>query len=172
MRSLINKAKNKDAEAFVELMELQMQSMYKVARSILSSEEDIADAFQGTLLTCWEKLEQLEEERYFKTWLIRILINKCNDIHRQRQKLLPMDQMPEIPKEDLGFTNFEWESILMSLDEKYRTVVILYYVEGFKTSEIASMLGIAESSVRTRLSRSKEKLLKEYDVFIERSRSV
>lgn len=171
MNDLIKKAKAHDAESFISLMQQQLQSMYKVAKSMLSSEEDIADAFQETIMTCWEKIHQLEEERYFRTWLIRILINKCNDILRQKQKLVLVEQLPEIPKADLGFANLEWEEVLNSLDEKYRIVVILYYVEGFKTSEIAELLGIQESSVRTRLSRSKEKLVKNYYSDLKRRKS-
>ncbi|MBQ8663173.1 MAG: RNA polymerase sigma factor [Eubacterium sp.] len=172
MNSLIKKAKAHDAECFVELMQQQLQSMYKIAKAMLSSEEDIADAFQETILTCWEKIHQLEEERFFRTWLIRILINKCNDILRQKQKFVLVEELPEVPKTDLGFANLEWEEVLNSLDEKYRIVVILYYVEGFKTSEIAEMLGIQESSVRTRLSRSKEKLARDYYPDLKRRNSV
>ena len=74
----IQKAKNGDA--FIALMKSYMQSMYKIARSILKSDEDVADAIQETILSCWEKIDQLKECRYFKTWMIRILINKCNNI--------------------------------------------------------------------------------------------
>ena len=162
MDNLIKLAKARDADAFVELMRVHLQSMYKIARSMLTSEEDIADAFQETILACWEKLHQLEEDRYFKTWMTRILINKCNDILRAKTKFILLDELPDIPKYDTQFSNLEWNQVLESLDEKYRTVVILYYVEGFKTSEIASLLGIQESSVRTRLSRSREKLAREY----------
>ena len=82
MNYLIKKARQGDTDAFVELMERQKQSMYKVARSYLHREEDIADAMQETVLDCYEKLGQLKSDRYFSTWLIRILINNCNDILR------------------------------------------------------------------------------------------
>ena len=67
---LIKKARQGDTDAFVELMERQKQSMYKVARSYLHREEDIADAMQETVLDCYEKLGQLKSDRYFSTWLI------------------------------------------------------------------------------------------------------
>ena len=77
---LIRKAKKGDADAFCRLMELETQNMYKIARAYLKNDEDAADAISDTILTCFEKLHTLQNNRYFKTWLIRILINKCKDI--------------------------------------------------------------------------------------------
>lgn len=51
MEELVRKAKHKDADAFEELIRLNMQSMYKVAKAYLSSDEDVADAVQETILT-------------------------------------------------------------------------------------------------------------------------
>lgn len=169
---LIKKARARDADAFTELMMSQMQSMYKTARSVLDNEEDAADAISDTILTCWEKLGQLKEDRYFRTWMTRILINKCRDIQRKKENLFFTDEVPEIESEEKGFTNLEWEQALESLDERGRTVVILYYVEGFKTSEIAEILQIPESTVRTRLARAREKLAVHYGVSMERRRMV
>ena len=56
MNNLIERAKQRDAEAFTQLMQSQMQNMYKTARALLSNEEDAADAISETILVCWEKL--------------------------------------------------------------------------------------------------------------------
>ena len=156
--------KNGDADAFIALMQSYIQSMYKVARSILKSDEDVADAIQETILSCWEKLEQLKESRYFKTWMIRILINKCNDIWNEKKRYVSDEDLPESPVYDADFDNAEWNIVMHSLDEKYRLVIILYYVEGFKTSEISKLLNISESTVRTRLSRGRDHLTKLYGI--------
>lgn len=50
---LVKKAQQRDADAFTQLMEGQMQNMYKAARSILRSEDDVADAVSETMLICW-----------------------------------------------------------------------------------------------------------------------
>ena len=81
MKTLIKKAQHKDADAFVELMQENMKDMYKVARAILSNDEDAADAIQDTILACWEKIHTLKQEDFFKTWLTRILINNLSLIH-------------------------------------------------------------------------------------------
>lgn len=163
MDKLIREAKRGDATAFTELIKMHTQSMYKSARAILHHDEDVADAISETILTCWEKIGQLKEDKYFKTWLIRILINKSNDILRKRENLFFTNEMPEVPATDRNFENVEWKEALDSLGERYRMVIMLYYVEGFKTSEIGQILDIPESTVRTRLARGREQLGNIYD---------
>lgn len=161
MKNLVEMAQNRDADAFTALMQSQMQNMYKASRAILANEEDAADAIQETILTCWEKIGQLENPAYFRTWMTRILINKCKDILRKKEKLLFTEEIPEIPSQDTGYANMEWNEALKSLDEKYRLVILLYCVEGYKTSEISMILEIPESTVRTRLARGRQRLAAE-----------
>ena len=162
MDSLIGRAKQGDPDAFTELMQLQMQNMYKAARSVLYHDEDVADAISETILICWEKLWQLKEEAYFRTWMTRILINKCNDILRKQRNVTLVEEVPETSFYDRKYENVEWEEALESLDEKYRLVLMLYYVEGFKTGEISEILDVPESTVRTRLARGRQQLAKEF----------
>lgn len=168
MNQLIEKAKKKDPDAFTELIQQQMQMMYKIAKSILYSDEDVADAIQDTILACWEKMNSLKNERYFKTWLIRILVNKCNDQIRRHKSCFPIEQIPEISVSNTEFENLEWNETLNCLDEKYRLVIMLYYVEGFKTSQISQILEISASTVRTRLARAREKLTAIYQIDTKR----
>lgn len=172
MEELVKRALERDADAFSDLMLSQMQEMYKIARTILSNEEDAADAISDTILSCWEKLHQLKEVKYFRTWMTRILINKCRDILRKRERLFLTDKMQESAAVDRGFENIEWEQALESLDEHYRTVVVLYYAEGFKASEISEILQIPESTVRTRLARAREKMAEHYGVQRKRRRTL
>lgn len=171
MDTLIQKAKRGDPESFTRLMEGQMQSMYKAAKAILGSDEDAADAIQETILCCWEKLGQLRENRYFKTWMTRILINKCNDLIKKRRELLPEDKIAHIAAAGREFDNVEWNETLRTLEEKYRLVIMLYYVEGFKTGEIGQILDLPESTVRTRLARGRKKLAEIYGVKERRATS-
>lgn len=81
---LVKRAKSGNEEAFIRLMELQSDCMYKMAKTILKNEEDVADAMAETVLTCWEKSSTLRKNRYVKTWMIRILLNKCYDLLRKK----------------------------------------------------------------------------------------
>ena len=158
MNLLIRKARKHDKYAFQKLMTEHMESMYKVAKSILKNDDDVADAMQETALTCWEKIDTLREDKYFKTWLMRILINHCYAIYNQRKEMVSEDILLEWGFEDDGYVSAEWKEFLNCLDEKYRVVIILYYVEGFKTREIAELLQINESTIRSRLVSARKQM--------------
>lgn len=162
MDHLILEAKRGDPDAFSALMQSQMQNMYKAARAILNSDEDAADAIADTILICWEKLDQLKKPEFFRTWMTRILINKCKDIIRKRKRYSFVEEVPDVSVQEEGFENVEWIDALNCLEEKYRLVAVLYYVEGFSTVEIGKMLGMPDSTVRSRLSRARRKLAQEF----------
>lgn len=159
---LIKRAKKGDADAFCQLMEMQMQSMYKIAWSYLENEDDVADAVQDTICICFEKITSLKFNRYFKTWLIRILINECKDLLAKRKKVVYTDILPEVPFHESNFTMIEWEEMLKGLDEKYRVILVLYYMEELQVKEIAEILDMKENTVKSRLMRGRQKLLENF----------
>lgn len=158
---LVKKAKNKEPNAFTELIQLYMKDMYRTAIAILMNDEDAADAIQETILACWEKMDTLQHTQYFKTWMIRILINKCYDIRKKREKIVPFEEYEEPAKEDIY--NIEVKEALSTLDEKYRLIMMLYYGEGYCVKEIAEFLKIPESTVQTRLARGRKRLREYYE---------
>ena len=161
MRSLVKKAQQQDAEAFIQLMEMHKESMYKIAHSYLKRDADIADVMQETILDCFEKIQTLKDPNYFKTWLIRILINNCNDIIRKESKVCLLEHYEGLEIEAVAEDLMEFRELLNSIDEKYRTILILYYVEGYRIREIAGLLDMNESTVNSRLRRSRMMLKKE-----------
>ena len=123
--------------------------MYKVARGILDNDEDAADAIQDTILTCFEKIHTLKNPEYFKTWMIRILINECNKIHRHYKNFSRAEELPEVPGQDMSIEEFEFKEMLGML-------------EGFRIADIASILNMNENTVKTRLVRARMQLKQEY----------
>lgn len=162
MKYLVKRAQKHDDQAFVELIELEKQDMYKVARSYLRSQEDIADAIQDTIVTCYEKISSLKEPKYFKTWMIRILINKCKDIIRAGKHESLLEVFPEQEDMCMAYQNYEFEELMGQIDDKYRIILLLYYSEGFKIREIAEILDLEENTVKTRLARGRRQFEKEY----------
>lgn len=160
LQFLVKRAKRKDAEAFSSLIHCCTKEMYKVAISILMNDEDAADAIQDAVLICWEKIPELKQDKYFKTWLTKILINKCYDIRKQRRRFVELEAYQEAAAD--GQSNTEWKEALSLLGEKYRTIMILFYEEGYQTGEIAEILKIPRSTVLTRLRRGREKLADYY----------
>lgn len=162
MEKLVQKAILGDTDAFLELMEKNSLSMYKVARGILGNDDDAADAIQDTILSCFEKIHTLQKPKYFKTWMIRILINECNQILRHYKKVQMPGEIPEAPLQDQSLAEFEFKEMLNLVDEKYRIILILYYVEEYKISEIADILEMNENTVKTRMARAREELRAAY----------
>ena len=162
MQELVEKAVRGDADAFLELMEMNSLSMYKTARGILKNDNDVSDAIQDTILTSFEKIHKLKNPQYFKTLLIRILINECNQILRHYKKVNTIEQVPETPRQDKTLAEFEFKEMLEQVDEKYRVILVLYYEQGFKISEIAELLELNENTVKTRLARAREQIRSAY----------
>ena len=169
MELLIRKAQNGDKEAFISIINEHLQMMYKVAKTRLSSEEDIGDAIQETILAAYKSICVLKNTSYFKTWLIKILINKCNDIISKNKKVIYVEDYYEsIENEDLLEAkvsieeNIVFNETLNSLDESYKTVIVLYYVSGFNTREISEILKEKEGTIKSRLSRARQKLKEIY----------
>ena len=163
MTDLIKKAIYGDTDAFLELMDVNSLAMYKVAKGILGNDDDVADAVQNTILTCFEKLNTLKKPRYFKTWMIRILINNCNEMLRHKGRVFPTMEMEEGIFEEPGYVDCEWKEILASLEEKYQVVMLLYYSKSLSVKEIAALLEISQNTVLTRLSRARKQLRAEYE---------
>lgn len=145
-----------DRQFFIASAQAMERSMYCIARSYLRCEADCEDALQNALLRAWEKRSTLREERYFRTWLTRILINSCKETLRRQRRESPSADFPEAAAPQGGDPAL-WES-LRALDEKYRVIVVLHYRDGYSVREIASILRVPESTVKTRLFRARQQL--------------
>lgn len=182
MKSLVKRAQRGDDQAFVELIEENKQAMYKIAVGILKNDFDAADAIQESILTCYEKLRELKKAQYFKTWLLRILINNCNQMLREQKKVVGIEayygaedikgkKAEEKIAAPLGAAtiNEDFLELLDQMEQQYRVVLILYYVEEMSIREISQILQMNENTVKTRLSRGrgvyKKLYLKEHPEF-------
>ena len=137
----------------------------------LKNDEDVADAIQDTILSCYENLKSLKQNRYFKTWMIRILINKCKDMIQKKKLVTYTDQMPETPFHEEKYAAMEWIQALEPLDSKYRLVVLLYYMEGFGIREISDILDMKESTVKSRLYRGRKQIAEMYGYKVKEGRA-
>lgn len=159
---LVKQAQAGDKEAFIDLIEHCKQALYKTAIAMLKNDADAADAIQDTVLKCYENLRGLREPRFFKTWLTRILINQCKKIMKQRRNVVPLYEHPELEGEGADTSQEEFLELLNQLEEQYRIVLYLHYVEEFSVKEIGVILELNENTVKTRLSRGRTKLKKIY----------
>lgn len=154
---LVDKAKKGNGKAFTKLIEENIKSIYRVAKGILSSEDDIEDAIQNTILKAYSNIKTLRKEELFKTWLIKILINECNKIYNFNKKCISLDKVIEEQYND-KYENLDLKIAVDSLPEELRLVIVLFYFEDLKISEVSEIIGIPEGTVKSRLSRAKTKI--------------
>ena len=136
------------------------RQLYSTAKTILSDDHDCADAIQETIVKAFSKIGTLRNDKYAKTWLIRILINECYTLLRKSSKLVPLEGMSKMAETNTD-TNTDYSDLykaLNSLKEELRLPVILYYIEDFNIKEIAQILEISEGAVQKRLARARGKL--------------
>lgn len=145
-----------DKQTFVALVDEKSQTLFRVARSILRNGEDCNDALQEGILKAWASRHRLRNQRYFATWITRIIINECHNILRKQAKYT---LMAEVPDEAVCHTpDGDLHQVIDALPEALRLPVILHYVEGYSGKEIASLLRIPLVTVRNRLYSARKKL--------------
>lgn len=145
-------------EKFTQEVLAAEKSLFYVAKAILKKDEDCADAMQNAILSAYEKQHTLKEEKYFKTWLTRILINECYSLLRGRKDMLSYEEYVQTVPETGGEAYSEVYLELVELEEQYRIPFILHYVEGYSAREIAEILGTTEGGVKNRLYRGRNRL--------------
>ncbi len=150
---------NLSADNIENLVHTYGDVLYRLCYVILKSESDAEDVVQETIIKYIEKKPTLKDYEHTKAWLITVAKNKCRDIlrYKQRHSHIDIDNMREVPVQSSEIGILE---ILMTLPEKFRIVLMLYYVEEYKIDEIAEIVGKTPSAVKMRLQKGR-KLLKE-----------
>lgn len=168
MENLINEAKKGNKEAFTQLIISMEQDLYKIARMRFSCEADIEDAVQETIIQTFRSIKKIKSPEYFKTWIIKVLINKCNKIYRKKEKYLEYieelsDDTDSYDDNDILISKLDFYTLIKHLNYKERIAIILYYSEDLTTKQISKILKEPESTIRNRISRAKIKIKKIYD---------
>ena len=134
--------------------------LYRTAYLLLGNPHDVQDALQEVLLRYMEKAPDFQSPDHEKAWLLRVTSNCCKDCLRFRirhayidleslRELLPAPDKQQLVRE------------LYALPARYKTVLILFYFEGYSAKEIAQILSLSENAVKKRLQRAREALKKE-----------
>lgn len=133
--------------------------LYRLALSHLGSEHDAEDAVQDAFAKYITSAPEFTDDAHERAWLIRVTVNRCHDMARQRSVRThePLDEGLNVPDKPQTDSSGLLDA-LSRISEKYRTVIVLHHLEGFSVTEVASMLRITASSVKMRLSRGREQL--------------
>lgn len=131
--------------------------LYRLCVVMLGNESDAEDAVQETIIKYFLKAPEFENEEHKKAWLIKVAANQCRDMLRSRKRRtqMPLDWLPAAAdaRSDSGILD-----ALMTLPEKFRIVLTLYYVEEWPMEQIARSIGRTSSAVKMRLRKGRKLL--------------
>jgi len=161
---LVTRAQAGDEEAFAELTMILVDRFHGLARTMLRDPGLAEDAVQGALVRVWQDLPRLRESDRFEAWAYRLLVNACYTEARRARRWLPgvlgralVDTT--VPDGTGGVADRdELERGFRRLPMDQRAVVALHHYLGFTLAETATVLDIAEGTVRSRLYRAMETL--------------
>ena len=132
-------------------------ALYRFALVMLKNSHDAEDAVQDTLLRYMERAPRFDGPGRERAWLFTVAANRCRDTLREARRH-PRAELDELSVESTDPEDAGVLDALMGLPEKYRETMLLHYVEGYGTREIARMIGRTPSAVKMRLKKGRELL--------------
>jgi len=174
---LIQKSQQGDMDAFEQLLLRYEKKVYTIAYKYMGNHEDASDLAQEALIKAYQSIGSFRGESSFGTWLGRITANKCLDELRRRKRIQVTSLDDEVELEEgsvqkelaaPGDTPEEHtmrqetvqyvQSMLNSMREEYRMVLVLRELEGYSYEEIAQQLSCSLGTVKSRISRARNYL--------------
>lgn len=170
---LVIKLQNGDKSAFEELFELYKTNAVKTAYLLTGNRALADDIAQEAFVQCYLKINDLKNPLQFKTWFFKILTRIAWRMNTKEKSAVPVENIFEVmpcsndQSIENNFIKKETSKKIMAaidnLDYKQRTVVLLYYYKEFSVSEISSIMGCFEGTVKSRLYAARRNLKKSLD---------
>ncbi len=149
-----------DERAFGELVARYQGRFYGVARRMLRSDADAADAVQLAFLHVHRHAGSYRSKWSGSTWLYRILTNVAIDLWRKHRRLSETEEVPTAAAAERTGDRIDLDRALAKLPSEARAALVLCYVEGLSYSEIARVRGVTVNTVKTHLLRAKRLMRK------------
>lgn len=164
IEDLIEEAKHGNKDACAKLIESMRSDLYRIAKSKLSNDDDTQDVVQITITKAYFSMCGNKKINNFKAWITTILINECKAVYKKRkrnddlsQKYIASDKTVDYIEHDLDF-----ENMINSLNEREKEIFELRYVDNLPVKQIARKLHMNENTIKTILSRGRNKIRKAY----------
>lgn len=151
-------ARKGDTEAFSKLYSLVYKDLYHTALYNLRNEHDAYDAVSEAVIDAFSSIGRLKNEEAFKSWIMQILFAKIK--RKQKEYINSAVELDEEIQEtsSFDFENAELREEMDKLDNESKAILTLAVLGGYNSSEIAGIYGLKASSIRSKLSRIKERL--------------
>lgn len=154
---IAKKAIKGDDQAFLQVMQLYKDTLYRTAFAFLKNEHDALEAMQEVTFRAYQKIHTVKEPSYLKTWLVRIMMNYCQDQLKKRKRYSSSEILQEIGfNEDT--TQLEINEAIASLSCVEQQLIFLKYFQNTKIKEIAELEKIPEGTVKSRLHKALKSL--------------
>lgn len=155
-------------DEFEQILRKYGNNIYRIALVHTQNEMDAQDIVQEVFLKYAGNSDKFRSDEHLKAWLIRVAINLCTDLKRSAWNKKTTELSDEcLPSEEFSTSESELHQAVMSLPEKYKNVIHLFYYEGYSIKEISQITEQKENAVKTQLSRGrnilKDVLKGEYD---------
>lgn len=155
---LVERAIKGDEEAFLEIMHLYKVDLYKTAISFLKNEEKALEAIQEVTYRAYKNLKNIRQKQYFKTWLIRIMINYCNDELKKDHRVVLDEKLIMNQRTSENYFELEMKDALSKIDNRSREMIILKYFQDLTIKEIAIIMERPEGTIKTWLHKALQSL--------------
>ncbi|MGE6721268.1 sigma-70 family RNA polymerase sigma factor [Peribacillus frigoritolerans] len=159
---LVKRAIKGNKNAFEELLVIHSDQLYRTAFLYVGNREDALDIVQETAYKALLAVGQLKNERFFLTWLTKILIHCAFDVMKKKKKEIPIEKIIDLSsgKIEKRDEHLDLVRAINQLKEHYRNAVILFYFQDLPISEVARIMNVPENTVKTYLHRGKNQLKK------------
>ena len=161
MKKSVSQVKSDDSrERFSQVVCTHSHAMFRVARAVLDSDADAEDAVSEAVLRAWQAWGRLRKQEAARAWLLKITVNCAYELRRKAGRVVVMDDMEGLAgvSEDRHYQDL-WDA-MQALPEEQWAVVLLFYYEDLPLAQIAHILGVAQGTVKSRLSRARGRLRK------------
>ncbi|MEU0133020.1 sigma-70 family RNA polymerase sigma factor [Streptomyces sp. NPDC006296] len=165
---LVVRAAEGDEEAFADLVRLHAPPLVRMATRILGNEPEAEDAVQEALISAWRKLPEFRMQSTFRTWVYRIVTNRCLNVLRSRRPVDHLDSADHVaaPEHTVSPARIaeshaavdELQRALASLSAEQRACWVLRELDGQSYEFIAQTVGISQEAVRARVFRARRSL--------------
>lgn len=145
------------ADGIENIVRTYGNTLYRLCFVMLGNESDAEDAVQESFIKYLQKAPSFENTEHEKAWLITVATNQCKDILRFRKRH-PQTDLENLRETPLLSSDSGILEALMTLPEKFRFVLTLYYVEEYRIEDIAKMIGRTPSAVKMRLQKGRRLL--------------
>ncbi|WP_188207180.1 sigma-70 family RNA polymerase sigma factor [Alkalibacillus aidingensis] len=150
--------KKQEDDAFVEQIQSYQADLYRTAYAFLKNKDEALDAVQEVIYRAYRKRKQLKQQKYTKTWVIRIMINYCQDLLRKQKRVIYMENVDSTSNQANIIQHLSLEMAIEKLSNSEQELIFLKYFHGLTYPELSEYFQVPQGTLKTRVHTTLKKL--------------